>query len=140
MKITSIYPFTDYTVYKVFHKKQGRYYAQLINKLDKTRTTITYAKYLLSIKLGRILSREEEVDHKDNNKLNDDIDNLHILSTEDNKQKWIDDPNRKRHRIMKLTCRYCEVEFEREERQVLFKKSSNYFCSKEHSREWSKFR
>lgn len=52
------------------------------------RTTIAYARYLMSVKLGRILNDDETVDHIDNNKLNDDINNLQILSREDNIAKY----------------------------------------------------
>ena len=68
MRISSEPPFNDYVCYKVFHHKEQRWYAQLIHSSGK-RTTITYAKFLMSIKVGRILQRDEEVDHKDENKL-----------------------------------------------------------------------
>lgn len=55
----------------------------------KERTTISYARYLMSVKLNRFLDRNEEVDHIDNDKTNDSIENLQILSSKENKEKFL---------------------------------------------------
>lgn len=132
MRLIEEPPFENYTVYRVWHKKEERFFAQLINRLDKSRTTISYAKYNLSIKLGRILTRDEQVDHIDNNKLNDEVENLQILTREENSQKWIDSSDRIRQKMIKLTCSFCGVVFERQERQVKYKNNINDFCSRDH--------
>jgi hypothetical protein len=129
MRIESINPFEYYACYKIFHKKEKRWYVQLVHKGNRTRTTITYGKFLLSNKLGRIISREEQVDHKDDNKLNDDIDNLQILTEEENKLKHSNTLNKD---IVTLTCPCCKEEFTRERRQThLVKGGSRTFCKKE---------
>src|SRR4051812_16536060 len=46
---------------------------------DDSRHCIQYAKLLIELKLGRRLTDNEEVDHKDDNKFNDDIDNLQVI-------------------------------------------------------------
>lgn len=54
------------------------------------RTSTAYARYLLACHLGRFLKREEHVDHIDNDKSNDEIGNLQLLSPEENRSKyWI---------------------------------------------------
>ena len=46
-----------------------------------------YSRYLMEQKLGRKLTQEETVDHKDNDKTNDSIDNLQILTRVENAKK-----------------------------------------------------
>lgn len=101
MKIKSVYPFEEYTCYKVFHKKEKRFYVQLVSKAK--RTTISFAKFVLSINLGRVLTKQEEVDHIDNNKLNDNVDNLQILTQEENQNKYISSITTQQE----IKCHYC---------------------------------
>lgn len=49
--------------------------------------SITYARSLMILKEKRILATEEEVDHVDENKSNDDISNLQILTEAENIRK-----------------------------------------------------
>ena len=67
-------PYLRYTVYKVFHEGEGRYYAVLVSK--KHRTTITYGKYVLESSLGRRLKKGYVAHHKDEIKTNDALSNL----------------------------------------------------------------
>ncbi len=75
------------SAYLIHHAKEGRNYVVLRNSATDKRTTIQYAKYLMSIKLGRILRREEQVDHIDGDKTNDSIDNLQLLSEQAHRAK-----------------------------------------------------
>ena len=68
--------------------KQGRRRVDLVNS-EQDRTTVSYARYLVSVKEGRLLLPDEEVDHIDNDGSNDDIHNLQILSKEEHKAKTI---------------------------------------------------
>lgn len=54
---------------------------------DADRTTISYARYLMGVKLGYFVPDYLEVDHKDDDKTNDDIDNLQLLTGEENRLK-----------------------------------------------------
>lgn len=112
-RIQAEYPYNDYWLYKVWHRKEGRYQANLILKSDiKIRTTLSYARYLMSCSVGRILDKNEEVDHIDNDKSNDDITNLQILSKEENKKKQ-EDYNRSLNPIkISLPCSHCGNIFE----------------------------
>lgn len=51
------------------------------------RSTTQYARYLVAVKLGRYLSADETVDHIDEDKTNDDIHNLQLLSRRENSIK-----------------------------------------------------
>lgn len=125
MKIESEYPFLEYNCYKVFHKKMNRWQLCYVNKTDKKeRRTITYAKYLMCIKMGRILTRQEEVDHIDNDKTNDDINNLQIITQAENTYKHHKTLTIK---MVRMFCYCCNTTFEREHRRTfLCKKSQMY--------------
>lgn len=86
-KIKLMYPFSeDYLSGYLNINKEPRRVVALIKK-DKSRTSISYARYLMSCELKRYLNRDEQVDHVDNNKLNDIIENLQILSHKENNIK-----------------------------------------------------
>ena len=53
----------------------GRKYVHLYNS-DSNRSLISYARYLLCVKEGRILPDNIEADHSDNNCTNDCINNI----------------------------------------------------------------
>lgn len=57
----------------------GRWVVLLSNSW-KEKTTISYAKYLMTVKLNRMLQPDEVVAHADENVTNDTIDNL-VLTT-----------------------------------------------------------
>lgn len=91
-----------------------------------SRTTMSYARYLMCCKLQRLLGADEEVDHIDNNKLNDDLSNLQILTPAENRLK-----GRQRQEMVTLTCPYCGVDFTRPKRQThLTKGGAQTFCSR----------
>lgn len=66
--------------------KENRKHVVLFNT-NKNRTTTSYARYLMSVKLGYEVPKEFEVDHIDNNKTNDSLDNLQLLSPQANRSK-----------------------------------------------------
>lgn len=96
---------------------------------DKTENHKQYAKVLLEIKLGRVLGRDETVDHIDGNKLNDNIDNLQLLSREDNAAKGAT----RRNPIID-NCLWCSKQFELTRDQITRSKTNakkaGPFCSR----------
>ena len=78
------------------------------------RTTMSYARYLMSLHLGRELTDDEEVDHVDDDCMNDVIENLQILTPEENRAKQ----NRLRlqRSLVTLVCPECGKEFTRPRR------------------------
>lgn len=79
------------------------------------RFGMSYARYLMCVKLGRLLTKDEHVDHIDEDKTNDDIENLQILTPEENQAKnaeW-----RKKQGCWEipvlLSCPVCETDFVR---------------------------
>lgn len=73
------------------------------------RQTQSYPRYLMEQFLGRSLTAEEEVDHIDNNYLNNEITNLQLLSKKDNRIKEITQEHRKRKQYVFL-CPNCQKE------------------------------
>ena len=106
--------------------KEPRRVVLLVRK-DGSKTSTSYARYLMSCYLKRYLKKDEHVDHIDNNKLNDTIDNLQILSPADNNKK-----NRHKRTYMTLVCPVCNNSFTKESRQVnhKIKNGNNPTCSR----------
>lgn len=123
------YPYARYNLYKVWHKNQKRWYAQLVN--GKERTTISYARYTMAVKLKRILSSQEHVDHVDGDKSNDSYNNLQILSIAENNRKSILERGLS-SKLIKLICPACQSKFERPPNQVNTKiaRGKHPTCSK----------
>lgn len=87
MKIILQYPYSkDWKHGYIVINKDNRRTLILYNS-QSNRSSTQYARYLLSVKLGRYLTDGEHVDHIDNDKTNDHIDNLQILSAKQNNTK-----------------------------------------------------
>lgn len=97
------------------------------------RTTISYARYLMGVKLGYEVPSEYEVDHIDDDKTNDDINNLQLLTKEQNRLK------QEYHFTMNQVnlgfhCAYCDTPFILTQREVKMKIKAGgelAFCSRE---------
>ena len=113
--------------------KDGRNRIDLVNS-DKDRTTISYARYVMCVNLGYILSKDYEVDHIDRDKNNHDISNLQVLSVEEHRQKNSKEMTTGRACTI-VVCDYCSKELSRENRTL---KYSRYYC--DNFCKWSKQR
>lgn len=102
-------PYDEYLVYgPYYHQKEKRNYYNLILKVNSAiRTTLAVAKYVMETTLGRKLPEGMEVDHKDNDKTNDDIFNLTVLTKRDNKKK----SQKSSETMVELICPNCEKKF-----------------------------
>lgn len=108
MNIEILPPYdTDYNkAYLV--TSQGRNSVCLYNSETKKRHTVSYARYLMSTHLGRFLDKDEHVDHIDNDKSNDVITNLQILSQLENNRKQARLRGKK---MVKYQCPVCQKVF-----------------------------
>lgn len=95
--------------------KDGRKRVDLFNT-NKDRTTVSYAKYLLTIKENRLLLPTEEADHIDNDRSNDSLDNLQILEVSEHKKKT--KHYGKKHTMVEETCSHCGKVFLKNKRYV----------------------
>lgn len=87
MKINLEYPFINYTHGYITLNGDGRKKVVLSNHGLGLKKTISYARYLLSVKEGRILERWEQADHINENPTDDSLENLQILTVAENNRK-----------------------------------------------------
>lgn len=130
MKITSPELFNEYTCYKVFHKKMGRWQICLVHNETKRKKTLLYSKFLMSCHVNRLLRRDEEVDHINHDKSDDRIENLQILTKHENLQKQASTMTK---RMISLECPECRKIFTRSFWQTHHGKAAGLrtFCSRQ---------
>lgn len=126
-------PLDKHKVYGPYtHAKEGRLHVTIF-KDEYDRTSMSYARYLGCIKVGRILGKDEEADHIDNDKTNDSAENIQILTPAENRLKHF---SRLSRRMVDLQCPHCRCEFTRERRQThLIKGGTRTFCSRRCARQ-----
>lgn len=125
MKIELEYPYcNDWRSGYLRESSDGRKRVDLFNS-NRDRTTVAYARYLMSCQIGRYLTENEEVDHVDGNNSNDELENLQILSVEEHRKKTSKENTGRT--FISVTCDYCGSSFEREKRNV---KYSHSFCNR----------
>ena len=108
MKIELQYPFnTKWSRGYLVTNKEPRRNVILYNS-NRDRTTVSYARYLMSVHLKRFLESDEQVDHIDHNKLNDSLDNLQVLSEFENRAKEV---KRKGRQKALIKCPICGNKF-----------------------------
>lgn len=83
-KVLELYPEFN-KLYGPYLQKDGRKRVVLFD--GERRSSRLLAKVLLEVKLGRRLTPEETVDHRDEDASNDDPDNLQSLTQSDNAAK-----------------------------------------------------
>lgn len=133
-KFQAKYPYLGYTAYQVFSKKEGRFFICLVPKVgsSKKRTTVSRARYRMAVSLGRKLKRSEQVDHIDNDKTNDRLGNLQILTVLENNRKAIR-ANGKSCNYLIVICPICRAFFKVKESMIRFRvrhKLSPACCSR----------
>lgn len=97
---------------------------------DTDRTTISYAKYLKTIELGRFIPDGYEVDHIDSDPLNDSLENLQVLTVEEHKEHKEKTARESSAIKYELVCKQCGTIFFKQESRIS-KVAKNTFCSKQ---------
>lgn len=107
--------------------KEPRRVVLLVAK-NGEKTSTSYARYLMSVKLGRMLGSLEHVDHIDGNPMNDDVSNLQILSPSENNIKSVIQRGISGV-LVKIKCPICDAIFFRPKKNVNYKvKNGNAPC------------
>lgn len=116
--------FENYTVYKRLDKRQNRFMVMLYDKTTKHRTTMSYARYLMVKKLGRPLDKDlETVDHINGDTLDDRLENLQLLTRQENILKSV-----KPAKLIELICPVCKIKFHRRRGQTHLVKGGDSTC------------
>jgi HNH endonuclease len=108
----------------------GRKYVCLFNS-NSCRTLISYARYLMSVKLGCLIHKDLTVDHINNDKTDDRVENLQLLSLSENINKeakrYIDEVQIRHN----LKCQVCDRNFVITDRlyKMKRKQTDKTFCS-----------
>mgnify|MGYP000004505542 FL=1 len=95
------------------------------------RSSTSYARYIVATSIGRYLLDTEHVDHIDNDKTNDNLENLRIVSGSENNQK---EANKRGRLLVEIKCPICSKLFTRRRGNthlVNSRKSFLTFCSVE---------
>lgn len=126
----------NFKVHGPYSKKDGRQIVIVVERNGKRRT-VSYPKWLMELQLGRRLDPNlETVDHWDSDHSNNDISNLRLVPRD---QHSADDT--RRVKPVKLTCAWCDEEFERSPRIVRDKAKKNKagpFCSRKCAGKYSR--
>lgn len=108
MKIRLEEPYKSLWKHGYLVESQGRRSVVLVNT-SSDRTTTSYARYLMSVYIGRLLTNGEHVDHINNDKYDDRVDNLQILTLKENNKKRGDAKNKQ---FAVIKCPNCKTVFE----------------------------
>lgn len=121
--LPSLVPFDDYVVYGPYLGRKGAFKRRMVTlKKPGHTTTMAYARYLMCVKESRWLEIAEQVDHIDDDRLNDSLDNLQVLTPSANTSK-----NRV-VTMVTLVCPGCMREFTRERRRTHLSKGGSPSC------------
>lgn len=116
--------------YLIKNTGEGRYYVHFYNS-NNDRKCISYARYLYGVKIGFEVPDDIEIDHKDEDKTNDVIENLNPMTKGMHRSKSaIEASIAKEERLL---CPACGNWFTRTERYIRFKTSRGqavFYCSK----------
>lgn len=113
----------DWRVGYLNTNSEGRRTVVLYNT-PQNRSSVSYARYLLAVKLGRYLTADEEAHHIDGNKKNDSLDNLELISWKTHKRSHTCGES-----LVQLKCSGCKKSFARVVRN--YHKSARHYCSRE---------
>lgn len=109
--------------------RDKRWYVNIYFNKDNI-TRLSLARFNYQELIGRILETWEQVDHKDNNKLNDDIGNLQILTQDEHNKKT----HTKYSNDIEVQCFFCPNKFiltpkQQRERNRKRSQETGPFCS-----------
>lgn len=134
MKEYAQFPFEKYVINKYWHKTEGRWFVNLLpieGRVAGNVKTMTFVRYIMQISLGRILNHNEQVDHINNDKSDDSVNNLQILTSSENSKKYRNYKNICSEQI-NLTCPICNTQFSRRKTSVehLLRNNKVLTCSR----------
>lgn len=131
MKIEIESPFTDSwrKAYLVVNSEPRR--NVVLYNSPRDRTTISYARYLMSVHLGYLLDDSVVVDHINGDQMDDRLENYQLISSAENNRKRFLQSNRTRQ-FVEMSCGNCETIFTkpRNTTHLVIKNKKSDYCSK----------
>ena len=118
-----------YKVYGPYNRRDGRMHV-IVKYDDGTRRTVSYPRWIMERHLGRRLEDNEEVDHIDQNRFNNSIDNLEIVTREENGRRYMAQFPKE---IGEYVCPQCGEKFKKDAAEVRHNKKQGKagpFCGK----------
>ena len=112
----------------------GRRRVDLFNS-DSDRTTMSYSRYLMCVKMGEIISDDYEVDHINGDSSDDSLDNLQVLTKKAHLEKTSSEMSTGRTTV-DLVCANCNKTFSREIKNV--KPNTSPKCSRRCNGQYSR--
>lgn len=110
----------------------GRKRVQFTDEKGTTVSSTSYARYLMSVKLGYFVPDGFEVDHRDNDFTNDDVANLQLLTNEANRLKQQLHYVENIQNCYGFECADCGIRFLLPESKIKMRQAQgvkNAFCS-----------
>jgi hypothetical protein len=138
MRIEIEYPYNNdwkvgYLTTKKTGRDKGRKNVSLVGYSGE-RSSVSYARYLMSRHLGRYLGKNEHVDHINGDKGDDRIENYQILTPSENTRK----STPPREQVI-LSCYNCKKVFKRQANKWKHKAhKTKPFCDRECLYEWQR--
>ena len=114
--------YSGWTYYEYTRSADDRR-AVVLTKRGQPNKCLLLSRYLMETSIGRQLSSSEHVDHINNDRTDDRIENLQVLSASDNVMK-----SRKLRKWVTLKCPTCSTIFERPYSNVQCKLPEHVVC------------
>lgn len=124
-------PFTDYKAYGPYMDSTGGRNIIALRNHSRGHTSVSFARFLLSVHLGRVLGPTEEVDHINGNRTDDRLENLQVVSSSQNLSKSLRERSVSRKEV-RLRCPGCQQEFQKRKSATHLAKGGRFTsCSRE---------
>lgn len=135
-KIELEYPYsTKWEHGYVYPNGENRRHVYLV-KGGKVQTATSYARYLVAVNEGRFLNPDEHIDHIDNDKTNDVLENLQIVTVAENNKKQARYNGSKVAEIQCPICKYVFIRRAGNTQAVKSRRNAVTCCSKKCSYEF----
>ena len=132
MKYTgqNIKPFESYKAYGPYLDTRGGRYIIALRNPESGHSSISFARFLMSVALGRVLGSHEEVDHINGDRTDDRVENLQIVSGPENRTKSLKERKVTRRELL-LRCPGCESTFQKRKNVTHLSKGGTFTsCSR----------
>src|ERR1035437_57282 len=123
-------PYVGFDVYGPRTENSGRPSVSLRNAVTKQQFTMTVARYLFAVGLGKVIERKYHVDHRDGNHNDSSPLNLQLLTTAQNISKGSRADGSHAHKTVTFTCPVCLQRVTRRDRKPASLDPDVFLCGR----------